>query len=109
MHDDDQPAPRSPAPVLSGRQRQALRGKAHRLEPVVQVGQAGVTGQVLRSVDDALAAHELIKVRLHQPEDKRAAAQALADGSGAVLCGLVGHTAILYRPDPDEPRITLES
>jgi RNA-binding protein len=72
---------------------------------VVLVGQAGVTDAVVRAVDEALAAHELVKVRLREPEDKRAAADALAERSRAALCGLVGHTVILFRPDPERPRI----
>lgn len=94
-------------PQLNGRQRKALRGLAHNLEPVVQVGQGGISDGVVRAIDAALLAHELIKVRLHQPEDKKAAAQELADRAGAALCGLVGHTVILYRPHPEEPRIRL--
>jgi RNA-binding protein len=93
------------APVLTGRQRKSLRGLAHRLEPVVLVGREGVTDAVVRAVGEALLTHELIKVRLHEPEDKKADAQALADGAGAALCGLVGHTVILYRPHPERPRI----
>jgi len=93
---------------LTSRQRKLLRGKAHALEPVVHVGQHGVSEAVLRSVDEALAAHELIKVRLHEPEDKKADAAALADGTRAELCGLVGHTVILYRPDPEHPKIVVE-
>jgi len=96
-----------PAPGLNGAQRQRLRGLAHALEPVVQVGHAGVTEAVARAVDAALAAHELIKVRLHQPEDKRAAAAELAQRGAAALCGLIGHTVILYRPHPTAPKITL--
>lgn len=93
------------APVLTGRQRKSLRGLAHRLEPVVLVGREGVTDAVVRAVDEALLTHELIKVRLHEPEDKRGDARALADGAGAALCGLVGHTVILYRPHPERPKI----
>jgi RNA-binding protein len=96
-----------PAPILTGAQRKALRGRAHPLEPTVQVGHAGVTEAVLRQVDEALTAHELIKVRLREPEDKHGAAAALADGTASALCGLVGHTVILYRPHPERPRITL--
>jgi len=100
----DHPA-RPPAPSLTSRQRSQLRALAHRLEPVIQVGQHGVTDGVLGAVDDALTTHELIKVRLHEPEDKKATAQEVADGTGAVLCGLVGHTVILYRPHPEHPKI----
>jgi RNA-binding protein len=93
------------APVLTGRQRKALRGRAHRLEPIVQVGREGVTDAVMRAVDETLATHELVKVRLHEPEDKKADAAALAEGTRSALCGLVGHTVILYRPHPERPRI----
>ena len=61
----------------------------------------------IKAVHAALADHELIKIRLRQPSDKKAAAQALADESSAALCGVVGHTVVLYRPDPDEPKIVL--
>lgn len=97
------PAP----PSLTGAQRQKLRGRAHGLEPVVLVGHAGVTDAVVEAVDQALLAHELIKVRLHQPEDKRADAALLAERARAALCGLVGHTVILYRPHPTQPRIVV--
>jgi RNA-binding protein len=94
--------------VLTSTQRKTLRGKAHPLEPIVQVGHQGVTDAVLEQVRAALLAHELIKVRLREPEDKKALAAALAEGSGSDLCGLVGHTVILYKPHPEKPRITLD-
>lgn len=106
MSDDASSTPK-PAPTLSSAQQKHLRALAHALEPVVLVGHAGVTAGVVRSVDDALTAHELIKVRLHQPEDKRALAAELATRSGAAPCGLIGHTVILYRPHPTKPRIVL--
>jgi RNA-binding protein len=96
-----------PAPELASYQRKALRGLANPLRPVVHVGEAGVSGAVLRALDEALLAHELVKVRLFAPENKKATARAIADKSGAALCGLVGHTVILYRPHPENPRIQL--
>ncbi|MBW2241527.1 MAG: ribosome assembly RNA-binding protein YhbY [Deltaproteobacteria bacterium] len=98
--------PHSPT-ALGGAQRKWLRGQAHALRPIVQVGGSGLSQAVLSAVDQALLAHELIKVRLVQPEDKKAAAQELAERSGAELCGLVGHTVILYRPHPEEPKLEL--
>ena len=97
----------APAPELTGRQRKHLRGLAHALEPLVHVGSAGVTDAVLHAVDAALSAHELMKVRLHEPLDKHADAEALAAGTHAALCGLVGHVAILYRPNPEKPKVPL--
>ena len=90
---------------LQGFQKKHLRGLAHTLEPVVQVGKDGVTGAVARAVDEALTTHELIKVRLLKPEDKKSFAQELAAQAGACLCALVGHTVILYRPHPEKPVI----
>jgi len=80
---------------------------AHHMEPVVQVGQGGVSARVVAAVEEALLTHELIKVRLHDPDDKKALAAALAETTGAALCGLVGHTVILYRPHPEQPRIRI--
>jgi RNA-binding protein len=97
----------SEPPVLSGRQRKYLRAKAHALEAVVRVGQGGVSEGVLRAVDEALTTHELIKVRLREPDDKHDDAARLAAGTKAALCGLVGHTVVLYRPHPERPRIVL--
>ena len=99
-------APFDPS-ILTGGQRRALRGMAHSLEPIVQVGHAGVTSAVVDAVKRALLDHELIKVRLHEPEDKKAMAQSLATSAGAALCGLVGHTVILFRPHPKEPKLVV--
>jgi RNA-binding protein len=98
-----------PPPELTGRQRKALRALAHKLQPVVQVGQDGASEGVIGAIDAALLAHELIKVRLHEPMDKKASAHLLANAAGAALCGLVGHTVILYRPHPEKPRIVLKA
>lgn len=95
------------APTLSGRQRRHLRALAHPLRPLVHVGEDGISEGVVEAVGRALLDHELVKVRLHGPESKKSMARALADSSAAALCGLVGHTVILYRPYPQEPRITL--
>ncbi|MBJ81161.1 MAG: ribosome assembly RNA-binding protein YhbY [Myxococcales bacterium] len=92
---------------LASYQRKWLRSKAHNLNPVVLLGDSGLTSNVLDAIDAALLAHELIKVRLRKPEDKKAMAQSIADQSGAAMCGLVGHTVILYRPHPEEPTIAL--
>ena len=92
---------------MTGYQRKYLRGLAHELKPVVQVGQGRVTAAVLGAVATALLDHELIKVRLLKPEDKKALARELAEGSEADLCGLVGHTAILYKAHPEDPVIVI--
>ena len=98
---------RPKTPKLAGYQRKALRALANPLKAVIHVGESGLSQGLLRALDAALLQHELVKVRMHEPDDKKAAAAALAQRSGAELCGLVGHTVILYRPNPDEPVIEL--
>ena len=103
-----QPPESAPGPSsLRGFQRRYLRKLAHPLKPVVHVGAAGIAGPVLDALDRALADHELVKVRLHEPDDKKSLAARLAERSGAELCGLVGHTVILYLASTDDPRIDL--
>jgi len=96
-----------PAPELQGFQRKHLRGLAHGLKALVHVGEAGLSSGVMKALDQALQDHELVKVRLHEPEDKKALAHALAAQSESELCGLVGHTVILYRRHPERPQIEL--
>jgi len=96
-------------PLLTGAQRKRLRGLAHALEPVVHVGREGVSAEIVAETRRALLAHELIKVRLHEPEDKRAMAALLSEETGGALAGLVGHVVILYRPHPEKPVIRLAS
>jgi RNA-binding protein len=87
---------------LAGYQRRALRAAAHGLQPVAHVGKEGLGENVLKSVGEALDAHELIKVRfIDQKERRRELAAELAEALGAALAGVVGHVAILYRPHPD--------
>jgi RNA-binding protein len=94
---------------LTSRQRRRLRALAHPLDPVVIVGQDGLSEGLLQEVDRALLAHELIKVRMRKrPEEKDAMATELADATGAALCGLVGHVAILYRPHPEKPTLEID-
>ena len=95
------------APELTGRQRRHLRGLANPLRAQIQVGDGGVSDGVIQALRDALERHELVKVRLRQPEDKKRTAVEIAAKCNAALCGVVGHTVILYRPDKDSPGIQL--
>lgn len=100
-----------PSAALTGTQRRHLRKLAHGKKPIVYVGSgdgsAGISEGVISALDQALADHELVKVKLPGAATKRALAEELARRSGAHLCGLVGHMAILYRPDPEQRRIVL--
>ena len=94
---------------MTGKERRYLRALAHRLSPVVIVGQRGLTEGVTRQVDGALTDHELIKVRIggECPLGRDEVAVALADATGAEIAGSIGRVVILYRPHPEQPRIAL--
>jgi len=99
-------------PALAGVDRRHLRRLAHDLNPVVQVGSAGITEAVQKALGTALRDHELVKLRLAgEREEREALAAELAARSGSALAGLVGQVAILYRParDPERRRIALPS
>lgn len=94
---------------LTSRQRSRLRSLAHSLDPAVLVGRAGITEAVVREIDDALEARELIKVRLAGDRDERAqAAAAIAERTRSDLAGRIGRLAILYRRNPDPARRKVE-
>jgi len=95
---------------LTSRQRRWLRGEAHSLSALVQLGGKGLTDGVAAELDRALAVHELVKVRLAGERDERTAAAAeLAARTRSELVGLVGRVATLYRrhPDPESRRYSL--
>ncbi|MCB9761509.1 MAG: ribosome assembly RNA-binding protein YhbY [Alphaproteobacteria bacterium] len=96
-------------PELTGKQRRYLRGLGHHLDPVVMIGQRGLSDALERKVDAELENHELIKVRIGGGalEDAKEAGAALAGACSAALVQVVGNTALLYRPREDDPEIVL--
>ncbi len=89
--------------MLSAQERKALKAQAHKLEPVVLVGNKGLTDAVVAEVDLALKAHELIKVRAPglERDDRGRAFEDLCARTGADLVQQVGKVAVLYRKKPD--------
>ncbi len=91
--------------ALTNRERAHLKARAHTLEPVLHVGQAGATDALVAEVERALTAHELIKVKVGT--DDRAKRVALGDEicarTGATAVHRVGKVIILWRPRPTEP------
>jgi putative YhbY family RNA-binding protein len=94
--------------LLTPKERQELKGRAHRLNPTVLLGAAGLSDAVLKEIDRALAAHELIKVRV--PGDDRAEREqifaAAADRLGAARVQMIGKLIVLFRPRPPEADAT---
>ncbi|SSY80679.1 ribosome assembly RNA-binding protein YhbY [Alysiella crassa] len=89
---------------LSKQERLALKSQAHHLNPVVMVGQKGLTEAVVQETETALRAHELIKVRvLGDDRDERLAiCHELCAATGAQLVQHIGKLLVLYRKNVDE-------
>jgi RNA-binding protein len=92
------------AEKLSSRERAHLKARAHALEPVVRVGQAGITAALVTEVDRALTALELIKISIavDDRDERRSLGDALAERVGATAVHRVGKILILWRPRPTD-------
>lgn len=97
---------------LKGFQKKFLRGLAHNLKPVVQIGKEGLVPGVVKAVSEGLQRHELIKLKFIDFKEKDQKEAILADlvaKTGAEAVGMIGHTVILYRQqaDPEKRKIRL--
>lgn len=91
---------------LSTAEKKRLRQIGHHLNPVVLLGDKGLTEAVMAEIDARLEDHELIKVRVggEDREARQEAIQAIAAGTGAEIAQTIGKLVLLYRaarkPDP---------
>ncbi|WP_416149288.1 ribosome assembly RNA-binding protein YhbY [Salipaludibacillus sp. HK11] len=95
--------------MISGKQKRFLRSKAHHLKPIFQVGKAGVNENLIKQVDEALEARELIKVSILQncEEDKEEVAQNIGKGTRADVVQIIGSTIIFYKESQENKKIDL--
>jgi RNA-binding protein len=86
-------------------ERRALRAKAHHLQPVVTIGQHGLTAAVLREIDVNLRAHELIKVRVFSDgrDQREALLVRICAELDAAPVQHIGRLLVLWRTAPEEP------
>jgi RNA-binding protein len=94
---------------LTERQKKFLRGLGHKLKPVIMVGDAGVSDSLLKEFESTIAHHELIKVRFRIADRERRDEMIndLCDRGSARLVARTGNIALLYRHNPEAPRIHL--
>lgn len=88
---------------MTSKERAELRGQANSLEPLFQVGKGGMSDNLVTQTDDALRAHELIKLRVlteTSPLSAREAAEALAAATNAEVVQVIGGVMVLYRYNP---------
>jgi RNA-binding protein len=95
---------------LTPAQRKEHRAEAHHLDPVVMIGNDGLTPSVQKEIDTALNSHGLIKVRVFS--DDRASRElmftTLADTLGAAPIQHIGKLLVLWRPMPPKEKVERE-
>ena len=92
--------------MISGKQRAQLRGLANGIDTIVQIGKGGITENVVKQVDDALNAREVIKGRVLENSliTAREACGELAEKCGAEPVQTIGTKFVLYRESNDIPK-----
>lgn len=81
-----------------------LKARAHHINPVVMIGQNGLTDSVIKETDAALAAHELIKVRVLGDDraERIEICEALCEAVDAQLVQHIGKLLVLWRKNTEE-------
>ena len=95
--------------VLTSAQNRFLRGIAHDLKALLQIGGKGVSPAFLAELEEVLERHELVKVKV-AAEDREARdtlIDELVQASGGALVQRIGHVAVLYRPAKEKRQIVL--
>ena len=86
---------------LNNSQIRKFKAAAQRLEPILKVGKAGLSEGFIRSVTEALAQHELVKIKFADFKDqKKELAPQLAEKTASHLVMRVGNVMVLHRPRP---------
>jgi putative YhbY family RNA-binding protein len=91
-------------------ERKEHRAQAHHLDPVVMIGNEGLTPGVKKEIDSALSAHGLIKIRVLGDDraQREAMFQELTDQLGAAPIQHIGKLLVLWRPKPSKERAAEE-
>jgi len=84
---------------MTGKERAALRAQANKLQPIFQIGKGGVSDNLLKQLDEALEARELIKITILETayEDTRDLCNEIAKELGAEPIQAIGSKFVLYR------------
>ena len=94
----------APMDELTPTERRDLKARAHHLRPVVMIGDAGLTPEVVREIEANLRSHELIKIRV-LGEDRGSRSElisAICQETGAKPVQHIGKILVIYRPRPPD-------
>jgi RNA-binding protein len=90
--------------TLTAAERKTLKARAHNLNPILQLGEKGLTDAVIAEIDRALAAHELIKIRAAplNHDEREVALASICERTNAHAIQHIGKMLIVYRKKPEQ-------
>lgn len=94
---------------MNSKQRAFLRSLANNITSIFQVGKNGISENLVKQVDDALEARELIKLNVLEtsPDDIEEVANSIAEKTNSVLVQIMGNKITLYRARKKDSKIVL--
>ncbi|SFJ18853.1 RNA-binding protein [Halobacillus dabanensis] len=95
--------------MLTSKQKKYLRAASHNIQPIFQVGKAGVNENMTTQINEALEKRELIKVSILQNcfEDNHTVANEIVEATDAHIVQVIGNTIILYKESEENKEIDL--
>lgn len=95
--------------VMTSKERAYLKGLAMNLDPVFQIGKAGLTPEVTEAVRETFNTRELVKIGVLKNclDDPRQMAEMIADRTGAQVVQVIGKKLVLYKENKDHKKINL--
>lgn len=95
--------------MLTSKQKSYLRSEAHHVQPIFQIGKSGITDAIIKQIEEALEARELIKLSVLQncEQDKEEIADILAQQDGLEVVQIIGKTIVLYKESKEKKKIVL--
>ena len=96
--------------MFNSKQRSNLRGLASTLDPITQMGKAGINDAFLEGIDKAIEKRELIKFTVLEtaPYDVKEAGLMVAEALGAEFVCATGRKVVLYRKSKSDKVVHIE-
>lgn len=95
--------------MLTSKQKRYLRSLAHNIDPIFQIGKAGINDNMISQIDETLENRELIKIHILQNnfDDKNDLAQTLSQATNSEVVQVIGSMIIIYRESQENKEISL--
>lgn len=95
--------------MLTGKQKRYLRSLAHNIDPIFQIGKAGINDNMISQIDETLENRELIKIHILQNnfDYKNDLAQTLSQATNSEVVQVIGSMIIIYRESQENKEISL--